>query len=865
MMQNLIINESDNHMEALRNVTETLWSQAELIDNDQSIRINDIVSADISHPYLDERNMDLSAGAIKEEGSVRIVPGFSTLLCNRSEFMPSSDSHENRKEHLKTIMKHVLCTTVDDVEDISVDEEQAEEFESESVRLNNNYVFTTIDNLDDYRSSNSSSSSSSYNNNQQNHSDYKENKDDEDDSNANEHANNIMKSNNEIVCINTKETLSLPLCANSSTAVAAGLPIDNNFSFRSVPITIARTSADPINEFINNDILFSGTFPSLFLFGLKTFSGSLPRAFVKHLLKQYTNKFAQSRKFLFTATNQLQRHIAIGSTNLQAKSKPSEMKEIGRLAKSKVFRDLVDEAIKNTSGPACTQVLSIMRNLISVTGSKVPYSPSERASGITTMYAYSQFFGLPSVFFTFSQDAVHNLLVIRLSHCSISNHSFPAENSHPFSDCLKEGDDSFEEPLFVEGENIGVRSIPCSSNDLHALANLNPTAEAEVFGYLIDAVYKALLGIDQTQSLKKSTPMSSRPKGIFSKVSAAYNANEPQARGLLHLHMIIWGSLNPEIMQACAAFDDFVGIITKVLDSMFCSSLPLITHISALTRLITPPAERLSFNPLHTIYNTCPNPVIRALEYKMHCNNCAKRVASHQHNQTCHKGIVGKYCCRLCYPRECIPLTTPVELESDPENKEGYRVKAVVGKFPAPDNFRNYHETPFEKIDKRCIIWEGSRPRFDNISPQLVLQVIRENQYVIERKHFTDNFISLDDMEFDEFKKLSIALKNLDDDDQLMVLSVLQVRNSINVEISEIGTGLLACNTAAYSLGGIEQTKSTMFYVIQYVVKNPISVSNSLAVIKHGLDKIEKYGSTAEDSGTELRSGMHLMQVISKK
>ena len=66
-------------------------------------------------------------------------------------------------------------------------------------------------------------------------------------------------------------------------------------------------------------------------------------------------------------------------------------------------------------------------SLLSISGAKVVGSPGERKSAIETMMSMVQFFGSPSIFFTFAPDDIHSILTLGMScPTRIGNKKFPA-------------------------------------------------------------------------------------------------------------------------------------------------------------------------------------------------------------------------------------------------------------------------------------------------------------------------------------------------------------------------------------------------------------------------------------------------------
>lgn len=175
-------------------------------------------------------------------------------------------------------------------------------------------------------------------------------------------------------------------------------------------IIAQRLSKDPINEFEENDTLFYGAYPDLFLFGrgLRT-KGSVPNKHATYLLNHFTTKFAHDQSFIFTLFNQRVRHDGAKAVTVLAKQHPDTFLEFSKTVQSEEFRDLTKKAVVNPQGPEAAQVLSKSMNMLKLAGQSVPFSAAQRSSAMTKLYAFCQYFGCPSTFFTFAPDVSMNI------------------------------------------------------------------------------------------------------------------------------------------------------------------------------------------------------------------------------------------------------------------------------------------------------------------------------------------------------------------------------------------------------------------------------------------------------------------------
>ena len=59
----------------------------------------------------------------------------------------------------------------------------------------------------------------------------------------------------------------------------------------------------------------------------------------------------------------------------------------------------------------------------------------------------------------------------------------------------------------------------------------------------------------------------------------------------------------------------------------------------------------------------------------------------------------------------------------------------------------------------------------------------------------------------------------------------LYKRNAFVVEINPTASSVLCCNTACYLLEAKKQAKSALFYLLKYLTKDGVALSNSLSVL----------------------------------
>jgi len=84
--------------------------------------------------------------------------------------------------------------------------------------------------------------------------------------------------------------------------------------------------------------------------------------------------------------------------------------------------------------------------------------------------------------------------------------------------------------------------------------------------------------------------------------------------------------------------------------------------------------------------------------------------------------------------------------------------------------------------------------------------------------------------------------------------------NGSLASFSPILSAAVQCNTSIDALGNTAQAKSALFYILKYVTKNSLPLSNVLSLYISVKEQILARPSIAEDTGTDIRTGMHHIQ-----
>ena len=179
-------------------------------------------------------------------------------------------------------------------------------------------------------------------------------------------------------------------CQTTPTVLEPNAPL---LPVQPIRITAQRTSNTPLNEFTENQCIFYGAFPNLFLFGKGLPSaGSLPNKLPAYLLRQFTTTFAHSPGFLFTAFNQRQRHDAARAVTARARVNPDSFQAFCNITSDAAFKDLTKKAVENPKGKEAKDVLRTCSSFMKLSGKMVPFSPAARDAAMTSyMHTVSTF------------------------------------------------------------------------------------------------------------------------------------------------------------------------------------------------------------------------------------------------------------------------------------------------------------------------------------------------------------------------------------------------------------------------------------------------------------------------------------------
>ena len=292
-------------------------------------------------------------------------------------------------------------------------------------------------------------------------------------------------------------------------------------------VIIPRFFSDAINEFTNNDTALYGVFWYEFLLSKGLGSGSVNLALRRHMLLQFSGRFARNQEFIFLLANQTIRHMNSRAVNAQVKSNEKGVQGFKELVNDVEFIPDLEKGIKNHDGKEAARLLRRIQPLLVSCSSKVPFSAVPRNADITKLYNFRRCFGLPSLFITVSLDDVHNPMVLRLTCWTSACDGFPTTDDG-FSQALRDGITEF-----MTGLPAAEGVIRLDESSLRRIVGDNPVAAAEVFDRMLRTIWRVLFGLEP-----------SHMKGIGTKrtfpLYTSSHCTRPATAGTIQTSWIVW-------------------------------------------------------------------------------------------------------------------------------------------------------------------------------------------------------------------------------------------------------------------------------------------------------------------------------------
>ena len=450
-----------------------------------------------------------------------------------------------------------------------------------------------------------------------------------------------------------------------------------------------------------------------------------------------------------------------------------------------------------------------------------------------------------------------NALAVRLSVPSHTNTDFPAtdsglrqllfnyaqdKNNFDSRDHSKDADqqDSVEFNLNLSHEH-----------NLKRISG-NPVAAVEYFRIAFDAIVTTLFAVHPSDGKTELLPLHhDMRRGIFGRLTNLDANIEANQRKTLHFHGVAIGVISPNLLGSIAHSPVLMQTVAEVFDSMICASLPLarlLEHVVSEEYKIdlqrpdfTSQAPPVNIDQLQHEAGMTAASTKTCMHFRKHCDACVK---------------CGRTCCRFAKPSGLVECTgmRMVSLHEDHADNLDPRSEHFVVQTPVELPKHDYMRDPIEPLDARPIVFEMLRPA-SHITPP--------NGSEGSRFHLKD---CMNEPEFAHVHpSIKDKIRTLTLEQSEGVMDMLLDANGLVSEFNHILMSAANCNMAILPLGTAASAKASFMYTAKYICKNPAEIMSLLSILYDAAKHIDKYPSTADDTGTDERDTRHYLQRILNK
>ena len=680
---------------------------------------------------------------------------------------------------------------------------------------------------------------------------------------------------------------------------------------------VSERDAEPMNEFQDMQELLVGAFPQIFLFG-KTYttktSFPTPQE-IEHLLLQYTNAAATNRSLLFYLFDCKSRHSIVQNMAAKIRQDPFAFQAYAHLVNSDEFKEKIVYAAQHPTSKQAKEVLKTVVPILNFGTRNTIFGGLGDTTSLSHAMAMARRYGPASTMLTVTPDDINSPTSFRLACNSFDNLSFPATVDETFFDKFQQGCKDFQT------SNPPI-TIPLDYSSRKKASVDNPVAVAAEFRAMLENIITELVGCPLDfqpgknsknvrtwffQSKKNNSP---HHKGIFGHVTAVFGGIETQARGALHFHLLIWGSIPPKVLHWASYIPEIRAKVQAALDKMYCAQIPKDLHVkdmmlrsmksslSSTGPKLLPKASKVYSSAKHI-----PSFISGSQDScKTHFGEQIIKTGIHDHTFTCHKPPQGLHRCRGCRPAGDSATTQPRFLEIEgglngdnlADKTLSQIVPTVMDEPPAHTwgnastrRLRDYMVDPIPLEDNNeLLMWELQRPLLEPLPPlphevQDVYDKHLEQQTGINQNHVlpsnsddllaqgknfaTQQLLSCIDIVRDGNNASTNFTQWLGSLESHTVIALyielndkIKSRNGMVVETNvplQLATG---SSTNAILLGSSQQSCCALFYAAPYVCKNKVALESCLSALEIAQRHIEQFPSTADDSGTDKRCVQHL-------
>ena len=660
------------------------------------------------------------------------------------------------------------------------------------------------------------------------------------------------------------------------------------------------TQSLPFNEFLDNDDLFTGTFPQHFPTG-EWFENksSLHLKERRLLLLNYNSMIGRCTQLVFLLFNQYQRHLNITLARVGLRNDTAAWKKWLELIAEDGIMAEIKTAADNPKKTTSRNLKRRLESIFSTIQGNAQYSTAKRRKAFGDLVAFTRHFGFATYFNSISSDPTGDIGTFRRTFIPENNETFPAKDDG-FAEEMKTQQPTRKHTDIMTGNETEIK-LGYYAHLQAAIENPAISGEAFILDKLAehDCVLKSPL---KYQSRKSNSQILT---GVLGPGIANANVIEMSSEKWIHWHSLNW-CLPSWVIDFIISlpFQELHEVLAEYLETCTQTFVNDQTHLQGLLR------RYLSFPTYKGAHFGCEYTVNTKGE---HSDMVIDGRGIHTCGTRCHKGKSGENGCSQRYDQAVTERTqtTGTYVYKEDENSEiGHWDKL---EFPVPIQMFDINKknltilklkrpyvSDYETIVKNWkvdidddtifIINNTSVIRTFNLQERLTIKALafirKQNSTPDDPREpinietfITEALTDAEDIQlyaalkkfqeatmagkYVDQESLEIIIKNLPKDIREKHLNeALRKRNGKVTDYNAVISGLRGCNTAIYFLGDTLSAKITQFYVMDYITKDPgerqCTLTATAAAFKHN----EKYESRADDAGTPERNGQYLLTRI---
>ncbi|EFX67269.1 hypothetical protein DAPPUDRAFT_261899 [Daphnia pulex] len=369
-----------------------------------------------------------------------------------------------------------------------------------------------------------------------------------------------------------------------------------------------------------------------------------------------------------------------------------------------------------------------------------------------------------------------------------------------------------------------------------------------MFRIMVQNVFCIVMGTPPSASTKKKKGvLPERPTGVFGVPVAAFGCTEEQPRGSLHMHIVLWGGIPPNLLQAAGGIDLLKTAISQAIDAIACGELEPLLHFRHLIR------DLQGKTPTHACLYKSHHPIREKKQFLKDVQRVVNLSNVHRHTRTCTKGKHGICSCRLGRPVHLSWKTTAKQIKVLKRLKNTTTVTKLISKpdktnVKVKKSFREkktiVFEVDFEVLSEIEAPSSNSSLLRDYSRNPVAARELRQIMYDLKRRPSGNpEDLKLSPEDLSDYTSLSSNY-------QQRLRDTLRSQNGMVVEYNPLVSTLLGWNTNVSVLGSDAQDKAALSYLIKYVTKPPAERAHSLSLLYHS--RRDRYGHQFQKTAERL-------------